>query len=91
MAGSWWQRVDDWARCTFFGIGHWYEKRRAGTEELLATRERLIRAFASHAGGFGGPAVMGIAACLKDNERELRRRGVHVDSNDWRKYLGTRR
>lgn len=78
----------EWALCMWTRLRGRLERRCSSTEELLARRERLVRAFALHAGGSGGPAVMGIGAGLREVEHELRRRGIAVDTDEWMKYTG---
>ena len=80
-------RVSEWLTCTWVRLRDWFEERRASTGELRARRERLIRAYASHA-GLSGPALMGIGAQLAEVERELCRRHLDVDENDWMQDRG---
>jgi hypothetical protein len=71
-------------RCLRSRWRSWWWRRRAPTQELQQRRARLIRAFALHR---GGPARMGIAPSLHAIERELSRRGIATDENDWMQYL----
>jgi hypothetical protein len=71
-------------RCLRSRWQSWWWRRRASTQELHERRARLIRAFALHE---TGPARMGIAPSLRAIERELSRRGIATDENDWMQHL----
>jgi len=77
------RRLSDWVRCKRVELSSGLSLRRSGTEELLATRQRLIRVYAY---ALSGPTRMGVGPQLEAIERELRRRGTSVDTDEWMKH-----
>ena len=75
--------IAEWARCTWTDLSAWFERRRASSAELVARRASLIRVYARFD---TGPTRMGVGPQLMRIERELRRRGIPVDADEWMHY-----